>query len=386
MKRHITTDGIHAGEHPEWYNRAVIGHITPSTLYEIETTKDVIEGNYDYIYPRLINPSRKSLQEKLATMEQSEGALATCSGMSAIAVAFMSQLRPGDIILAQNSLYGGTFSLMTNILPNFYIRTIFVPKEKLYDLSWAPKNAKLVYIESPSNPTLRITDIRATVKAAKERGLKVFFDNTFATFFLQRPLELGVDVDLYSATKFLNGHSDVLAGVIAGNKETIENADNYLVQFGSPLDPFSCFLLGRGLKTLAIRMAKAQSNAMEIARFLANDKKVTRVFYPGLWNDSDRELAVSQMSGFGAVVTFEVRGGIEGSAAFFDNCKLIFKAGSLGGVESNVSIPVLMSHHHLNEEEFKTADITPGMLRLSVGIEENTDLIEDIKQALAKIP
>jgi len=387
MKKHITTDAIHSGEHPEWFNNAVISDIALSTSYVIPNAAALKNEHYKgYTYTRTQNPTRKSLQEKLASIDGAEAAIATSSGMAAITIALMSILRPGDLIVSQDSIYGGSFDLFKRFLPNYGIKTLLVPKEQLYDLSWAPFEAKIVYIETPSNPTLRLTDIEKVVQSAHAKGLKVIADNSFATCFLQKPLDFGVDLVVYSATKFLNGHSDVLAGVVTGNEELIAKADDLMIAFGCPLDVFSCYQLSRGLKTLAIRMTRAQSNAMEISRFLAHSPKVTKVFYPGLWDSPERDLALKQMSGFGAMVSFEIRGGVDGASAFFDAVKLIIRAGSLGGIESTLSIPIFMSHQHLDEESLKVAEITPGMLRLSVGIEENFDLIGDLKQALESVP
>ena len=384
MKKRYGTKAIHSGEHPEWFNQAVTGDISPSTTYVIPNAKS-LEGWDGYIYSRISNPTRKSLEEKIASLDDCESAVALSSGMAAVSVGLMSCLSAGDMIIAQKSLDGGTYDLVVNVLPKFGVETLFVPKEKLYDLSWAPKEAKVAYIETPSNPTLGITDIRATCTAAHGRGMLVVADNSFATSYLQKPASLGVDLVVYSATKFMAGHSDCLAGAITGRKDLVEKAYRLMTQFGSPLDPFACFLLARGLKTLELRMNKAQSTAMEIARFLANHPKVSRVFYPGLWNSPERELALTQMKGWGGMVTFEMKGGFEGASALFDNLQLIFRAGSLGGIESCISIPVLMSHHHLDEAALKEADITNGMLRLSVGIEDNSDLIEDLTQALDKV-
>lgn len=384
--RHINTDAIHSGEHPEWFNMATMGDIALSTSFVIENTKQLLDGSFKYIYTRHLNPTRDCLQQKLAAMDGSESAIALSSGMAAISVALLSILEPGDTLICQKVVYGGTFDFLTKVLPKFGINTIFVENDKLYDLTWAPKQAKAVFIETPINPTIALIDIKQVAGQAKSKGLISIMDNSFATMVLQKPFTMGIDLVVYSATKFLGGHSDILAGVITGKKELVCACDTLMSQIGCPLDPFHCYLLSRSLKTLEIRILKAQANAMEIARFLANHPKVTRVFYPGLWNAADRELALKQMKGWGAMLTFEVIGGLEGASVVFDNLNLIIRAGSLGGIETTISIPVLMSHHHLNDEELKERDITPGMLRLSVGIEDSGDLENDLKQALDKVP
>lgn len=384
--RHLNTDAIHAGEHPEWFNMATMGDISLSTSFVIENTKQLLDGSFKYIYTRHLNPTRDCLQQKLAAMDGSEAAIALSSGMAAISVALLSVLKPGDTLICQKIVYGGTFDFVTKVLPRFAINTIFVENDKLYDLSWAPKEAKAVFIETPINPTIGLIDIKQVAQQAKSKGIISIMDNSFATMVLQKPSTMGVDLVVYSATKFLGGHSDILAGVITGKKDLVCACDTLMSQIGCPLDPFHCYLLSRSLKTLEIRVLRAQSNAMEIARFLANHPKVTRVFYPGLWNAADRELALKQMKGWGAMLTFEVSGGLEGASVVFDNLNLVIRAGSLGGIETTISIPVLMSHHHLNEDELKERDITPGMLRLSVGIEDSGDLESDLKQALDKVP
>ncbi len=389
MKRHISTDAIHTGEHPEMFNFAVVPDISLATIFEFESFahyKKHMETGEGFVYTRGMNPTRACLEEKLASLENAEMAIALSSGMSAITVALLSQIASGQTIIAQRNLYGNAVELMRDFFPKLWIDWVQVDSEKLYDLSWAPENAGLVYIETPSNPTLRITDIRRVVEQAHARGLKVLVDNTFASPCFQHPLALGADLVIHSATKYLGGHSDVLGGVICGSRELVEECRKWQVCMGCVLDPFSSYLLMRGIKTLSLRMQKAQSNTMKVARYLADHKKVTKVFYPGLYNDPDHALAASQMSGFGAMVSFEVEGGIDGAAKIFDEVQLIRRAGSLGGVESNISIPSVMSHHALSPQEQIEAGISPGLLRLSVGIEEEIDLLTDLDQALGKLP
>jgi cystathionine beta-lyase/cystathionine gamma-synthase len=388
VKRHISTDSIHVGEHPELFNNAVVPDICPATIFEFENYAHYVEHmetGKGYVYTRGANPTRQCLEEKLAVLEGSESAIALSSGMSAVLVSLLSVLKSGDAVVVQRNLYGNAVELMRDYMTQLGIEAIQVDYDKLYDLSWTPGNVRAVYIETPSNPTLRITDIKRTVSAAKNRGLKVITDNTFATPVFQKPLQLGVDLVIHSGTKYLGGHSDVLGGAICGNGELIEKCRNWQVVIGCVLDPFTSYLMMRGIKTLSVRMAKAQSNTMKIARFIADHKKIAKVFYPGLYNDPDHKLAAEQMSGYGAMVSFEPVGGLEDAIKIFDNLKLIRRAGSLGGVESTISIPAVMSHHALSPQEQADAGITPGLIRLSVGIEDEIDLLTDLDQALGKL-
>lgn len=389
MKRHISTDAIHVGEHHEMFNHAVVPDISPATIFEFESYAHYMEhlqSGKDFVYTRGQNPTRFCLEEKLASLEGSQSAIALSSGMSAISTALLSVVKSGETVIAQKYLYGNAVELMRDYLPNLGIKSIQAESEKLYDLSWVPDNARAVYIETPSNPTLRIVDIKKVVEAAKAKNLVVIADNTFATPVFQKPLQLGVDLVVHSATKYLGGHSDVLGGVICGNGDLIDKCRNWQVVIGCVLDPFTSYLLMRGIKTLSVRMAKAQSNTMKVARFLADSKKIAQVYYPGLYNNPDHTLAASQMSGYGAMVSFEPVGGLDNTIKFFDSLQLVIRAGSLGGVESSISIPSLMSHHALSLQEQIEAGIKPELLRLSVGIEDEVDLLTDLDQALAKLP
>jgi cystathionine beta-lyase/cystathionine gamma-synthase len=389
MRRHISTDAIHVGEHPEMFNHSVVPGILPATIFEFESFAHYMEhvkSGKDFVYTRGQNPTRFCLEEKLASLEESQSAIALSSGMSAVTVALLSAVKAGQTVIAQKHLYGNAVELMRDYLPNLGIKSIQVDAEKLYDLSWVPDQTSVVYIETPSNPTLRVTDIRKAVQAAKARGLTVIADNTFATPVFQKPLKLGVDLVVHSATKYLGGHSDVLGGVICGNSDLIEKCRNWQVVTGCVLDPFSSYLLMRGIKTLTIRMAKAQSNTMKVARYLADSKKIAKVYYPGLYNDPDHSLAASQMSGYGAMVSFEPVGGMDSTIKIFDSLNLIRRAGSLGGVESTISIPSVMSHHSLSPQEQIDSGIKPELMRLSVGIEDEVDLLTDLDQALGKLP
>lgn len=389
MRRHISTDAIHVGEHPEMFNHSVVPDISPATIFEFDSFAHYMEHvktGKGYVYTRGQNPTRFCLEEKLASLEESQSAIALSSGMSAVTVALLSVAKAGQTVIAQKHLYGNAVELMRDYLPNLGIKTIQVDAEKLYDLSWAPDQSSVVYIETPSNPTLRVTDIKKVVQAAKAKGLTIIADNTFATPVFQKPLKLGVDLVVHSATKYLGGHSDVLGGVICGNGELMEKCRNWQVVTGCVLDPFTSYLLMRGIKTLSIRMAKAQSNTMKVARYLADSKKIAKVYYPGLYNDPDHSLAASQMSGYGAMVSFEPVGGMDSTIKIFDSLNLIRRAGSLGGVESTISIPSVMSHHALSPQEQSDAGIKPELMRLSVGIEDEVDLLTDLDQALGKLP
>ncbi|HOO96487.1 MAG TPA: PLP-dependent aspartate aminotransferase family protein [Caldisericia bacterium] len=385
MGKHFSTRAIHDGDKPEENNGAFVGHIAPSSVYELPKLETPSDSFGEFIYSRLGTPTRNSLEKKLASIENGEAAIALSSGMAAISCAILSNANSGDVIVCQNDVYGGTYEFLTQIAPRYNIETVFAGREKLYDLSWVSDKTKLVWIETPSNPFLRITDIRKVVNSAHQHELKVIADNTFASPYLQNPLTLGVDIVVHSMTKYLGGHSDVLGGAVVSNKENVEKSYEMMTNLGCPLDPFSCFLVSRGIKTLVIRMRRAQSNATKIARFLSEHNKVSKVYYPGLYDNTDRMLALEQMRGFGAIVTFSLKNGFEAARDFFNSLELIVRAGSLGGVESSVCLPIMTSHHALSDSHKKSIGLDESVIRLSVGIEDELDLLEDISQALDKI-
>jgi cystathionine beta-lyase/cystathionine gamma-synthase len=292
----------------------------------------------------------------------------------------------GEEIISTEPVYGGTYHLFKDTFARLGIKVHFVDPERIDEAKGLlNENTKLFFCETPTNPNLKVADIRRIVKIARESKVPVAIDNTFATPYNQSPLSLGADFVVHSGTKYLGGHSDLVAGVIVGPKKVIDKAIETMKMMGGCIDPFGAFLLLRGLKTLAVRVDRQNSNALKAAEFLSKHEKVSRVFYPGLPGSAQHDLAKSQMRGFGGMVCFEVKGGLESAGKVADSLKVFINATSLGGVESLACLPVLTSHWGFDEEELKRADVTPGMVRLSCGIEDEQDLLEDLEQALTKI-
>ena len=282
-------------------------------------------------------------------------------------------------------IYGGTVKLFEQVLPRCGIKVRFIPFHDIGDAArYFSRKTKMLFLESPTNPTLRCVDLKALCALGRKKKVCVVVDNTFATPVLQKPLELGADVVLHSATKYLGGHSDVTAGVVAGSKKWIDAARSVMILTGCCLDPGCAYLLLRGLKTLDVRVERACRNAMQIARMLQQHPKVARVYYPGLEDDPSHQLAQRQMKDFGMMVSFDIRGGGRAAERFIDALKLWYLAPSLGGVESTVSYPVLSSHIGLSRKQLKLLGVSPATVRLSLGIEDPADLIADLEQALGK--
>jgi cystathionine beta-lyase/cystathionine gamma-synthase len=305
------------------------------------------------------------------------------SGQAATTTALLGLLESGAEIVCSSAIYGGTLHLMADLLPKFGIRTRFVPIEALREPGQLLADVtRLLWFESPINPTLRCVDIAAVANACRARGVISVVDNTFASPINQQPLSLGIDIVMHSATKYLNGHSDVTAGVLAGPPALLEPVQKARRMFGTVLDPHAAYALGRGLKTLAVRMERHNATALKVAEWLAADRRVAQVYYPGLPQHPDHEIARRQMRGFGGMVCVDVGGGYEGAARFFDRLNLFNRAASLGGVESLCSLPVLTSQWGHSEEELRNAGVTHSMARLSIGMEDPDDLIADLDQAL----
>lgn len=343
-----------------------------------------LEGDEElFLYTRYANPTVRVLEEALAALEGAESALALSSGMAAMTTAVMSLVGAGDEVLASGALYGGTVRLLTELLPRFGVRARLVPTPDLVRLERVVGEAsRVLVIESPTNPTLEIVDIEAVCASAHARGLVVVADNTFATPLLQRPLALGVDLVMHSLTKALAGHSDVIGGALAGSRARIEAARATMKILGGCMDPHAAFLVLRGVKTLHLRVERQCANALALARRLEGHPAVRRVHYPGLASHPAHETARRQMSAFGGMVTLELAGGLPAAERLYDRLRLVARAGSLGGVESLASLPVLTSHWGLTGEQLRTAGIDPGLVRLSLGVEDAEDLIEDVERAL----
>jgi cystathionine beta-lyase/cystathionine gamma-synthase len=340
-----------------------------------------------YLYTRYENPTVRALEDDLAALEEGEAALAFSSGMAAATTGILSLLEPGDEVIASASLYGGTARFCREYLPRFGFGSRVLPVTEIARLSaHAGPRTKAVVVESPTNPMLEIVDLAATAEAARARGIALFVDNTFATPMLQRPLALGADLVMHSLSKALSGHSDLIGGALAGSRARIDRAHAILKVLGGCMDPHTAFLVHRGLKTVHLRVARQCESALALARRLEGHPKVARVVYPGLPSHPGHAIARRQMSAFGGLVSFVVRGGVAGAERFYDALSLVARAASLGGVESLVSLPVLTSHHGFSAAQLEEAGVDPGSVRLSLGVEDAEDVIADVLRALEAVP
>ncbi len=339
-----------------------------------------------YLYSRYGNPTVTAVEEKIAALEGAEAAVATSSGMAAELIAVLAACQAGDEIVSMLDVYGGTVKLFEQVLPRCGIKTRFIPYHDIAKAErYFSRKTRMLFLESPTNPTLRCVDLRALCELGRKRKTCVVVDNTFATPVLQKPLELGADIVLHSATKYLGGHSDLTAGVVAGPQKWMDLARTMMIYTGGVLDPGCAHLLLRGLKTLDVRVERACRNARQIAEALAKHPKVADVYYPGLSGSQSHEIARRQMKDFGMMVSFDLRGGGRAAERFIDSLKLWYLAASLGGVESTVSYPVLTSHNGLSDKQLKLLGVSPATVRLSVGIEDSGDLLADLKQALVAL-
>jgi cystathionine beta-lyase/cystathionine gamma-synthase len=361
--------------------------IYETTTFVFESAEQVRQYNEGkvrkFLYSRYENPTVVAVEERLADIEGAEAAALFGSGMAATATALMTFAGGGEIVCSA-AVYGGTLHLLEDLLSHFGVRARFVtldglrrPAELLSD------ETRLLWFESPINPTLRCVDIAAVAEACRARRVLSIIDNTFASPVNQRPLALGIDIVMHSATKYLNGHSDVTAGVLAGSADLVGRATRTRRLLGTMLDPHPAYALGRGLKTLQVRVEQQNANAMAVARWLEADRRVTRVYYPGLESHPDHAVACRQMSGFGGMVTIDLSGSYERAARFYDRLQVIQRAASLGGVESLCSLPVLTSQWGHTDQQLEQAGVTHGMARLSIGLEDPDDLIADLDQALS---
>ena len=389
-KRSAATECIHAGE--ERHGRGNVPLTTPiaqTSVFVLEKFADLrryADGkSHDYLYSRYANPTVAVAEQKIAALENAEACVVTSSGMSAFLCATLACCEAGDEIVAPLDIYGGTLKLMETVLARCGIKTRFVPFQELERIEkHINRHTRMVLIETPTNPTVRCIDLPRMVAIARKHKVPTVVDNTFATPILQQPLALGVDMVYHSATKYLGGHSDLTAGALAGSKKWIELARQVMIVTGGCLDPGAAYLLIRGLKTLEVRVQRACKNARAIARFLSEHPKVNRVFYPGLPEDPFHALAVGQMREAGMMVSFDIRGGGRAAEKFIDGVELWYLATTLGGVESTLSYPLLSSHVGLGRERLKLLGVSDATIRLSVGIEDKDDLIEDLEQALER--
>lgn len=381
------TKAIHSGE--ERTSDDGINAITPPIhLTSTFLRKDIGSLLDGYAYSRLSNPTRTILEKKLADLEGGRFCLCFSSGMAAETVLIMSLVKTGDHIIASDDLYGGTKELLSMLFAeSFGVKVTYVDATSTRDIEKAiTKNTKLIWLETPSNPLMKLCDIKRISVISKKYRVKLIVDNTFASPFLQKPLLLGADAVVHSTTKYLNGHSDSIGGaVITSDKELYEKMNFVRKIDGAILSPFDSFLVARGVKTLAIRMRQHEENAMKIAEYLEKQKKVKRVIYPGLKSHPQYELAKKQMSGFGGMLSFELYGGLTEVRRFLSGLKIISLAVSLGGIESLIEHPSSMTHGVAQGKNIGNNDISESLLRLSVGIERVEDLIADIASGLKKI-
>jgi cystathionine beta-lyase len=336
------------------------------------------------VYPRYFNtPNQKSLIGKLCVLENAEDGLIFSSGMAAISTVMLTFLDSGDHVVLQRDIYGGTHHFVTAEFDRFGIQYTFVSNDTEEIEKAVQKNTKIIYIETPSNPLLLITDIEATAQIAKTNNALSVIDNTFATPLNQNPLDLGIDIVAHSGTKYLGGHSDLCCGAVLARKELVSKIWSAAANFGGSLNAITCYLLERSLKTLSVRIEKQNQNARIIAEFLQNDPRVPKVYYPGLESHSEYETAKKQMQGFGGMLAFELGEAAPNPDRFLKNLKLITPALSLGGVETIICSPTTTSHQKLTDAERAELGITDNLQRLSVGIENAADIITDIDQALS---
>ena len=381
------TRAIHGGEVKHGVGVPVSTPIARSSTFTFSSTAEMkrwAEGKSKaYIYTRYGNPTLSVAEAKLAQLEGGEAAIVTASGMAAISSALLAVVKAGDEIIATRQLYGGSYRLMRDVLPGLGIRVRHVENDLEGVERLVHARTRVLYLETPTNPTLRLVDLRKAVGLARRHKLVSMIDNTFASPILQKPLAMGVDLALHSATKYLGGHSDLIAGAAIGPRELIARIREVVINLGGSMDPDAAFLLIRGLKTLEVRVRRQCETAMTVARFLARHPKVARVHYPGLRSHPDHRLAKRQMRGFGSMLAFDLKGGLPAARRFCDRVCVFLLAASLGGVESLVVLPIYTSHYRMSRQELAAAGVEPGTVRVSVGLEDPADLIADLKQALA---
>ncbi len=385
-----STRSVHAGRARDPESGHVTTPIHLSSTYFARSTRELVEylegrrsANF---YARYSNPTVEAAEQKIAELEGGERALCFGSGMAAISTLLLSQLRHGDNVVATRELYGGTFEFLERMLPRWGVSTTFVPSGDPKALAAAVGPAtKLIYTESPTNPKLTLVDLRAVAGIASKNRIPCAIDNTFASPINQRPIGLGFDFVVHSATKYLGGHCDLVGGVVVGPRDRMKEVWHHRKLLGGILDPHSAYLLERGTKTLALRMARHNENGLAIAQHLAKHPRVRRVYYPGLADHPGHEIAKGQMSGFGGVLAFEVDATREDTVRVVEALELAYLAPSLGGVETLVSQPSMTSHYFISPEERAAQGISDSLVRVALGIEDAADLIRDLDQALAKV-
>ncbi|WP_456452610.1 cystathionine gamma-synthase [Thermococcus sp.] len=381
----FSTKAIHIGEEPENMQHGdVVSPIHLSTTFAKRSIKEVEEG---YVYSRSGNPTRDALEKKLAALENAKYGLAFSSGLAAESTILLALLKKGDHVVAFDDLYGGTKRLFNQVMERFGIEFTYVDAREPENVRMAIReNTRMVWLETPTNPLLKLADIKAIAEIAHERDIIVVVDNTFASPYFQNPLDLGADIVLHSVTKYLGGHSDVVGGAVMVNDDEIyERLKFHQNAVGAILSPFDSWLVMRGIKTLAVRMERHEKNAMTIARYLEEHPLVERVYYPGLPSHPQHELAKRQMKGFGGMLSFELKGGLEEAVKFIESLEVFALAESLGGVESLIELPAIMTHASVPKEEREKVGIRDSLIRVSVGIEDVEDLIEDLERGFRAV-
>jgi len=382
------TELIHAGEVDRGDAVPLTTPIYETTTFVFENAAEVVAYNEGrstkYLYSRYTNPTVVAAERKLAALDRAEAALLFSSGQGATTTILMAHAKAGDEVVCSAAIYGGTLHLLQDVLARFGVTPRFVSLDQLAapDRLFTDRT-RILWFESPINPTLRCVDVRRIAEACRARNVLSVIDNTFASPINQRPLALGVDLAMQSVTKYLNGHSDVTGGAVTGSTALVAPIEDARRLVGTVMDPHPAYALGRGLKTLPLRMAAHNANAQAVAEHLAADRRVTQVHYPGLPSHPDHAIARQQMSGFGGMVCFDLDGSYDRAARLYDRLRVIKRAASLGGVESLMSMPVLTSQWGHTDAQLREAGITRGMLRLSVGLEDLSDLLEDLDQALS---
>lgn len=388
----IGTIAIHAGQHKNPFG-ALATPIYQTSTFVFDSTEQGgarFAGKEEgYIYSRLGNPTVAVAEAKVAALEEGEAAAATSSGMGAISSVLWTLLKAGDHVIADKILYGCTFTLLSHGMTRYGVEVDFIDTSNLEEVKRHMKNnTRVVYLETPANPNLKISDIEEISRIAHTNSnTLVVVDNTFATPYLQKPLNLGADIVVHSATKYINGHGDVIAGFAVGKRSLIDEIKLFGIKdmTGSVLGPTEAHLIIRGLKTFEIRMQKHCENAKKVAEFLENHPKIDKVYYPGLATHEGYEIAKKQMKGFGGIMSFELKGGFEAGRTLLNNVKLCALAVSLGDTETLIQHPASMTHSAYSKEELKEAGIPEGLVRLSVGLENVEDIIEDLEQALNQV-
>jgi cystathionine beta-lyase/cystathionine gamma-synthase len=387
MKRHEhrqETEAVRAGTELHKKNGPLATPIYQTSTFEVSDTDEQVRATHtDRFYTRYGNPTHTVAEAAIAELEGADAALLFSSGMAAITTAILSLVKSGDHIVAQRDIYGGVTKFLSQWLSQFGVETTFVDTTDYvqYERAIRP-NTKLIHLESPTNPTLRVVDMKKVAALAKEQNLITVIDGTFGTPINQRPVEFGIDLVMHSGTKYFSGHGDLICGIVAGRKDLIEKIHETRTTLGCCMDPHAAFLLLRGIKTLAVRVHRQNENTLRIAKFLAGHGSVKRVHYPFLEGHPQRTLAMQQMTGAGGVLSFEVDGSGEDARRVAEALRLFTLAPSLGGVDSLVTIPVLTSHAMISAEERRKMGVTEQMIRLAVGIENAEDLIEDLERGL----